>query len=106
MLRLGARLGVLALLRLILLRLIAGISGAAGHQEGRQYPGHLAGGGVVLAQEARQRGGRHGFQETARALMAGVTGARENLGRALAGIEIFRPHRDRRETANQKHHRR
>jgi hypothetical protein len=38
--------------------------------------------------------------------MASRTGAGEDLGRAFAGLEIFRLHRDRRQTADQKRHRR
>ena len=86
---------------------VAGIGRAIGNQEGAEQRGHVAGGGVMLAQEARQRTGRHGLQQTPRALVAGVAGACENLGRALAGLEILRlRRRDRRETADQKRHRR
>ena len=62
----------------------------------------------MLAQETRQRSRRHALQKTARALVAGGAGARENLGRAFAGLEIgrLRMRRDRRETADQKRHRR
>ena len=75
---------------------------------GGQHAGHVGAGGVVLAQEARQRSGGNGLQQAARALVAGSAGARENLGRALAGLEILRLRQRllRRKTADQKHHRR
>jgi hypothetical protein len=60
----------------------------------------------MLAQEAGQRSRRHRLEKAAGTLVAGRAGASKNLGRALAGLEILRPHRDRRETADQKHHRR
>ena len=98
---------VLALLGLILLCLKARIGGAIGDQERGQHGGHVAAGSIMLAQEARQRRGRNGLEKATGALVAGVTGARENLRRGLAGLEILhRTHRHRRETADHKRHRR
>ena len=86
----------------------ARIGRAVGDQIGTEQRRHIAAGRVMLTQEARQGSGRHGFQQTPRTLVAGVAGARKNLGRALAGFEIrrLRQHRVRCETADQKRHRR
>ena len=87
---------------------IARIGRPVGDQIGAEQRGHVAAGRVVLTQETRQRSGRHGLQQPARALVAGGAGPCENLGRAFAGFEILRlrTRRGRRETADQKHHRR
>ena len=84
-------LGVL-LLRLIL-RLVARVGSAVGDEERGKQRGHLAARRIVLAQKARQRRSRDVLQQAPRALVAGAAGAREYLGRALAGFEIF--HRPR-----------
>jgi hypothetical protein len=60
----------------------------------------------MLTQEAWQGSGRHGPQQTPWALVTGIASARKNLGGAFAGLEILRLHRDYRETADQKCHRR
>ncbi|MBR1196007.1 hypothetical protein JQ634_00280 [Bradyrhizobium sp. AUGA SZCCT0240] len=61
-------------LRLIL-ALKARVGRAIRYQERSEHPGHLAAGGVVLAQEAGQRRRRHVLQQAARALVAGGAGA-------------------------------
>ena len=63
---------------------------AVGDQVGAKLRSHVAARRVMLAQEARQRSRRDCLQQTARALVAGVAGAGENLGRAFAGLEILR----------------
>ena len=85
-----------------------GIGRPVGDQKGREQRGHLGTGGVMLTQESLEGTGRHRLQQAPRALVAGVAGARKNLGRALAGFEIrrLRQHRVRCETADQKRHRR
>src|SRR5258706_16272595 len=85
---------------------MAGLRRPIRYQKGAEQGGHVTAGGVVLAQEAWQGSGRHGPQQTPWALMAGIAGACENLGGAFAGLEILRLHRDPRETADQKRHRR
>src|SRR5712672_645082 len=76
------------------------------YQKGAEQGGHVTAGRVMLAQETRQGSGRHGPQQTPWALVTGVASARKNLGGAFAGLEILRLHRDHRETADQKRHRR
>src|SRR5258708_7346082 len=82
----GVPFSVLAVLRLAQ----AGVGRAIGDQKGRQQRGHLGTGGVVLTQEALQGARRQGLQQTPRTLVASGTGASENLGRDLAGLEICR----------------
>ena len=93
---------------LAFLGLGAGIGRAVGHQEAGERGGHVGARGVVLAQEALQRSGRHALQQAPRALVASRAGACKNLRGALAGLQICRlpPRRDRRATADQKRHRR
>src|ERR1700743_196865 len=63
------------------------VGGAVGDEIGGQHVGHLRARRVVLAQEAGQRRWRDRLQQSARGLVAGIAGARENLGGALAGFE-------------------
>src|SRR5207244_1393517 len=99
---LGALLrAVLALLGV--LALVARVRRAIGDEVGRQHGGHVAAGGVVLAQEARQRRGRNAAQQAARRLVTGIAGARKDLGGGLAGLEVLdRVHRHRHQPADQK----
>jgi hypothetical protein len=85
----GFLLGALRLVRLrLILGLVARVGGPVRDQERGQHRSHVAAGGIMLAQIAGQRGCRHGFEQATGAFVAGVTGAREDLGRAFAGLEI------------------
>jgi hypothetical protein len=57
------------------------VGSPVGHDISGQRRCHVGAGRVVLAQESRQRTGRHRLQQPARTFVANGTAARENLGR-------------------------
>src|SRR5262249_36374789 len=69
---------------------VARIGGAVGDQVGGEHAGPVGARGVVLGEEARQRARRDRSQKSPRALVAGRAGLAEDLGRALAGLEVLR----------------
>src|SRR6185312_14606257 len=85
----------------------SGIARTIGDEIGGERAGHVGARGVVLAEEARQRRRGYRLQQATRTLMADAAGAREKLGRRLAGVQVFlRQRRLRCEGADQKQHRR
>ena len=84
------------------------VARAIGDQVGGKLRSHLAARRVMLFQEVWERAGRYRFQQASRRLVADVTGARKELGRAFACFEILSlsPRHRADETTDQKRNRR